>query len=121
MPLPNILPIDVHVVQGFTADVCTPGSAWAVAPIRGRIIAAYSVIYAPITTANNSWTMRVGGTTVTNSFSNQPFSGSAAGNVASCAPTANNLVDQGQAIEFLSDGVGSGVVPCMFFAVIREE
>jgi hypothetical protein len=121
MPLPNILPIDTRTVSGYTADICTAGSAWTVAPVRGRIVAGYSVIHAAITTAANSWTMYINNVAVSNSFTNQNNVGSAAGQVHSCSPSANNLVEQGQAIEFRSDGLGSGVVPAMYFAVIREE
>ena len=121
MPLYENNPLDTYVVSAYMADLSTASSAFAVAPVRGRIVKVYSVIYNAITGADAVWTMEINGVAVTGVSVTVTQSGSAAGDVDSDEPTGANTVNPGDAIEFISDGASSTTAPAMFFAVIREE
>lgn len=85
-------------------DLSSASSHYVVAPIAGTITAAYSVIDGAIATADTTLQLKIGGTNVTNGSITIAYSGSAAGDVDSCTPTAANTVSAGQAIEVASDG-----------------
>jgi len=85
-------------------DLSSAISHFVVSPIAGTITAAYSVIDGAIATADTTLQLKIGGTNVTNGAITIAYSGSAAGDVDSCTPTAANTVSAGQAIEIASDG-----------------
>lgn len=93
-------------------DVCTAGSHWVVAPLAGTISKIYSVIDGAIGTADTALSFKIAGVAVTNGDITITQSGSAAGDVNSATPTANNTVTDGQAIEIITDGAGSNTVAC---------
>lgn len=88
-------------------DISTPTSHWVVAPLAGTISKWYTVIENAITGANAGLTLEIGGVAVTNSAITVTQAGSAAGDVDSATPTANNTVSAGQAIEIVLDGASS--------------
>lgn len=106
-------------VTAYMADVSTAGSAFAIAPIRGKVIEVGSVIYNAITVANSAASTKIAGTAITGGTWTITQSGSAAGDVDSATPTAANFVNEGQNIEFISDGGSTTTCPAMFYAIIE--
>lgn len=121
MALPVPRPISEIVVQAYMADLSTASSAFAVAPCRGRIVRAYSVIGAAITVADAVWTIEINGTAVTGSSTTVAFTSAAAGDVDVSNPTGSNAVNEGDTIEFVSDGASTTTAPTMFVAVIERD
>jgi hypothetical protein len=121
MALPEYHPLNEVVVWAHLADVSTPSSAFAVAPVRGKIIKLGSVIYNAITVADSAVTSKIAGTAITGGSWTISQSGAVAGDVDTALPTAANTVVEDQVIEFISDGASSTVCPAMFFAVIRKS
>jgi hypothetical protein len=119
MALPKNRPLDVERVWAYMADVSTAGSAFAVAPARGRIIKMGSVIYNAITGTDSAITSKIAGTAITGGSWTITQSGSAAGDVDTAEPTAARDVTEDQNIEFISDGASSTTCPAMFFCDIE--
>lgn len=119
MALPKHRPLNVTRVYAHMADSSTAGSAFTVAPVRGKIIKVGSIIHAAVSSADTAITMEINGTAVTGGGWTIAYSGAAAGDVDTAVPTAANFVVEDDAIEFISDGAGSSTVPTTFFADIQ--
>lgn len=89
-------------------DISTPASYYIVIPIAGVISKFYTVIESNITGSNAGIALYINGVAVTNGTITVTQSGSAAGDIDSCTPTAANIVTAGQAIEVRLDGASSG-------------
>jgi hypothetical protein len=105
-------------VSSYNADMSTAGSSFAVAPTRGKIVKLGVVAHAAVTTAPNVLTAKIAGTAITIPTWTVTHTGAAAGDVVEVVPSAANLVADGNNIEFISDGAGSGTVPCTYYADI---
>lgn len=85
----------------------TAGTRYVVPGFRGKIVKAWSTISAAITTADEDLTLKINGTAVTGGVITIATAGSAAGDVDSCTPTANNVFTKGDAIEIENDGASA--------------
>lgn len=121
MAYPRLGVLNDRYVFAYMADVSTASSAFVPAPCRGKIIKMGSALYAAITGADSAITTEINGTAVTGGAWTITQSGSAAGDVDTAEPTAANVVNEGDTIEFISDGASSTTAPMMFYAVIREQ
>jgi hypothetical protein len=121
MSLPKNRPFNIIRVSTYMADSSTAGSAFTVAPCRGKIVKMGSVIHAAVTTADTAITSKVAGTSITGGAWTIAFTGAAAGDEDTAIPTAANTVNEDDNIEFVSDGAGSGTVPTTFFADILVD
>jgi hypothetical protein len=92
-----------------------------VSPWRGQLKRVYSALHVAITGANAVWTMEINGTAVTGVSVTITQSGSAAGDVDSGEPTAVTYLNEGDVIEFISDGASSTTAPTTFTAVIERD
>lgn len=124
MALPSNRPLTVVRVFSYNSDMSTAGSSFATSPIRGKVILLGSIIHAAVTTAPNVLTAKIGvsgsaGTAITTPTWTQSHTSSLAGTIVEVVPTGANTVDQGNNIEFISDGAGSGTVPCTYYADIQ--
>lgn len=108
---------NVIVLNCFMADAANAEDAWVVSPLAGTITAIWSTIY-NVCDANTVITPSIGGVNITNGSLTIASAGSAAGDVDSSSPSANNDVNAGQAIRFLSDGGATGALPVMFTLLI---
>lgn len=97
-------------VRISTLDTAT--SYYVVSPYNGVLIAAHAVIEKAIATANSVITPSIAGVDITTGIVTIPFTGSAAGNVVSVAPSALNSILAGQAIKFAVGGTTTGGSPC---------
>jgi hypothetical protein len=118
MALPLNRPLNVVRVFSYNSDMSTAGSSFSVAPCRGKVVKIGVVAHAAVTTAPNVLTAKIAGTAITIPTWTVTHSGAAAGDVVEVTPSAANLVADGNNIEFISDGAGSGTVPCTYYADI---
>lgn len=93
-------------------DISTAASSWLVSPIAGTIDKVWSVIDGTIATANAVITFELGGTAITGGTITVAYSGSAAGDVDTCTPTALNTVAADGAIEVVNAGASTNTVIC---------
>lgn len=119
MALPVNRPLDIIRVSSYNGDMSAAGSSFAVFPTRGRIVLLGVVAHAAVTTAPNVLTSKIAGTAITHATWTVTHSGAAAGDVVEVSPTAARDGTAGQHIEFITDGAGSGTVPCTFYADIE--
>jgi len=101
-------------------DISSAGSTFVPVPDDGRIIKIFTSIKNAITTANAALSFEIGGTAVTGGGITVTQSGSAAGDVDTAEPTAANSVNEGQAIEMITDGGSSTACECVVTFVIRR-
>jgi hypothetical protein len=101
-------------------DISTAGSTFVPVPDDGRIIKIFTSITNAITTANAALSFEIGGTAVTGGGITVTQAGSAAGDVDTAEPTAENSVNEGQAIEMITDGGSSTACECVVTFVIRR-
>lgn len=121
MTTPHRRPAEWFTVSAYLADLSTAGSAFTVAPCRGYIKTARSVIENAITVADATWTLEINGTAVTGVSVTVANSGSAAGDVDEGIPTSlsTSLVNEGDAIEFVNAAGSTTTCPVRFHAVIE--
>jgi hypothetical protein len=118
MALPVNRPFNVIRVFAYMADASTAGSTFTVSPCRGKIVKMGSILHAAITTADDAITTEINGTAVTGGAWTIATASSAPGDVDTAVPTAANLVNTDDAIEFINDGASDTTAPVTFFADI---
>ena len=91
-------------------DITAVADYYIVSPFAGTIVKIYSVIDGTIASANKTLTASIDGVAVTNGAITIAYSGSAAGDVDSCTPTALNTVTAGQAIKIAAAGATTNAV-----------
>lgn len=114
-------PLFDRVVQAEMNDVSTASSTFVVSPYKGRIIRIQGVLHAAITSANAALTTEINGTAVTGGGFTIVQSGSAAGDTFEAYPTGANFVEEGDVIEFITDGASSTTARMTCVATIRES
>lgn len=123
MALPVPRSISETAVSAHLADISAASSTFVVAPFRGRIVRCYSVIHGAISGADAVWTVKINGVAVTGISVTVANSGSAAGDVDVGLPTvvSTSYVNEGDVIEFVSDGASSTTAMATFTAVIERD
>lgn len=111
--------IDYYTVGMST--IATAQSAWVVAIAAGTIVSFSSVIDGALTTVDETITLEIGGTPVTNGVITIAYSGSAAGDVDAVSPTSGNTVGANGAIEVVSSGASSGTVNATFTIGVKRS
>jgi hypothetical protein len=107
---PNTPPVSRKFITAYIADVSTAGQIYVVPGFRGKIIKAYSALNGAIAGADAGLALKIGGTAVTGGTITITQSGSAAGDVDSCTPTAARSFTPTQAIEIETDGASTNAV-----------
>lgn len=98
-------------LQGVIDDVSTAASFWTPpCPVNGTIVAIASSINGAIATADAALTFEIGGVAITGGAITIAYSGSAAGDADSAAPTAANAITAGTAIECITDGASTNTI-----------
>jgi len=120
MALPVNRPFTEIVVGNQLADVSAASSTWAVAPSKGRLVRAYSILHGAITGADCTWTVEVAGTAITGTGTIANAS-SAAGDVDEVVYSGDIRVNEGDKIKFVSAGESSTTAIASFFAVIERD
>ena len=109
-----------YFLTSTIADISTASSTFVPVPDGGRIIKIFTSIKNAITTADAALSFEIGGTAITGGGITITQSGSAAGDVDTAEPTAANSVNEGQAIEMITDGGSSTACECVVTFVIRR-
>lgn len=117
MALPKARIADARTVQCHAANISSAGSAFTVAPCKGKITKLWSVIHSTISVGDNTVTTKIAGTAITGGAITIANSGSAAGDVDSSVPTGANFVYEDQNIEFAYTG-STDACPATFYASI---
>ena len=120
MALQEHTPFDRIYLTANLVDISTASSAFVACPVRGKIVKAWSVIYAAISAADAIWTLEINNTAVTGVSVTVANSGSAAGDVDEGLPTSlsTSQVLPGDRIEFVSDGASSTAAAATFTVAI---
>jgi hypothetical protein len=120
MTLPVNEPINEAVVSCKTASVgTTPAAAWAVAPVKGRVVRTFAVLEGTVTGAAAIAVAINGGANI----GALSIPAGAAGTAASDVPAATGVprdVQEGDAISFTPSGATGAGIPAQFHAVIRK-
>ncbi len=90
------------------ASLDTVGDYYIPFAYNSTIDKVYSTIDGAILTADKTLTLSIGGVDVTNGVITITQAGSAAGDVDSCTPTANNTVSAGAALKVAATGGTTG-------------
>lgn len=96
----------------YLANAANAKDAYVVCPQAGEITAIWTVIY-DACDGNTIITSSIAGVNITDGSVTISAAGSAAGDVDSATPSANNDILAGQAIRFLSDGGATAALPVM--------
>lgn len=118
MALPTNRPASEIAVGAQLADISAATSAWTIAPCKGRLKRAFSVLRGQISAADCTWAVYVAGVAATGTVT-VAQSGSAAGDVDSVEYTTDVRVNEGDSIEFRSAGESSTTAIADFVAVIQ--
>lgn len=100
-------------------NISAAGTAYVASSKYGKIKAAYAVIDGAIITGNATLQMTINGTNVTNGLITIIQSGSAAGQVFSCTPSALNTVAEGDVIGFVQGGSSANTVKAYITVIIQ--
>lgn len=129
MPVTQNTPLTTHCWPITTATVVTAQAAYIVAPFRGRIIEAGSVLGSAVTTADATVTVSIGGTAVTGGAYVITQSGSAAGDKdyaatndsgANAVITGANNFQKGDLIKFALTGSGTAGGPVSHYLHVQK-
>lgn len=121
MAYPVQFPLNTVTLNAQLADLSTASSCFVACPVRGTLVTAYSTILNSITGADATWSLEINDVAVTGSTATVTQSGSAAGDVDSCTPTALNIVNIGDRIEFKSAAGSTTTCLTNFTAVIKVK
>ena len=114
--------LNVVSVQFTIGDVSSAGQMYI--PISsetaGEIVEIRTALGGAISGANAGLTAKINGTAVTGGTIAIAHAGSAAGDIDSCAPTAANVVVEGDNLEIETDGASTGAQEVTGIVKIRR-
>ena len=119
MAYPYIPDVRNKFITAYLADVSTAGQIYVTPGFNGEIVNVHTALNGAIGTANAGLTLKIGGTAVTGGTITIAYSGSAAGDVDSCTPTAAKTFTSTQAIEIETDGASTNTVAVMITLELR--
>ena len=108
MPYPTTPPFNAILLPVEIPDISTADQRHIAPGFRGKIVRATSSLGGAITVADADLTLKISGTAVTGGVITVGTSGSAAGTVDSCIPTAANTFTADDHIEVETDGASTG-------------
>lgn len=111
--------LNEYTINVDFADANAAGSIFVVAPHAGSIVGLHAVNAVTNSTAATVLTAEIAGVLVTAPAWTIAIT-QAAGTVSSSVPTAANVVTAGQAIEIITDGGGTPVMPTSITIVISR-
>ena len=101
-------------------DVSTAGQVYVPVPDGGKIIKVITALNGAIGTADAVLTLKIGGAAVTGGTVTITQSGSAAGDVDSCVPTAATEVLEDGPIEIETTGASSNAISVDGVIIVRR-
>ena len=109
-----------YFLHAEIADISTASSTFVPVPDSGKIIKIITSLQGAISGGNAGISFEIGGTAVTGGGITVAHSGSAAGDIDTAEPTAANDIQEGQAIEMLTDAGSTGANKLNVTFVIRR-
>lgn len=109
-----------YFLYGSIPDISTADNLMLTVPDGGEIIKIMSVIENAITVGDATLTSKINGTAVTGGTITIATAGSAAWDQDSCAPTAANVVNEGDVIEIETDGGSTTACQASIVVVVRR-
>lgn len=103
----------------YMADVSAASKAYIIPGFRGKIRKVNTVLGGAITGADSVVTVKINSTAVTGGTITVANSGSAAGDVDTCTPTALNTFTATDILTFDSDGASSTTQPLYITAILE--
>lgn len=110
MPYPYIPPLTSRFITVEIADISTASQKYVVPGFDGKVVGIKSVINGAIATSDAVLTPKINGTTITDGAITVANSGSAAGDVDSSVPSAENYFSEDDALEIETDGASTNTV-----------
>lgn len=110
--------LNQYVVNLDIADGSAEALYYAVCPHAGDIAKIWTVTDGSVGTADITITAAIGAVAVTGGVVTIATAGSAAGDVDSCTPSAENTVTAGQPVNFTVTGGGAGGSPRIHLAMV---
>lgn len=99
-------------------DISTAGQIYVVSPYKGKVVKVYSVINGAIANVDAILTVKDKGGNSMGTIT-VAYSGSAAGDVDSLTPTANNALCAGDTVEIETNGGSTNAVKCVITVRIK--
>jgi len=112
---------DKYYLTVQLADISTASSCYVVVPHDAYVTKIYSVISGTIADADCVITAYKGSTALTGGVITVAYSGSAAGDVDSCSPTAGNNFTAGQVIKITTGGQSTNTVIGVFTIELKKN
>ena len=109
-----------YFITAEIEDISTASSTFVAIPDGGKVVKILTALQGAISGADAAITFEVGGTAMTNSAITVANASSAAGDVDSSEPTAANSVEEGDAIEMITDGASATACEAVITFVIRR-
>src|SRR6185369_13363769 len=124
MALTRNYPLTVQILDSSAASVVTGQNGYVIAPFRGKIIQAGTLLGGATTTADSTVTLSIAGTAVTGGAFVITQSGSAAGDhdyaatgdsSANAVITGANIFNKNDLIKFALTGTGTAGAPLSLY------
>ena len=109
-----------YFLTGTIDDVSTAFTSRVAVPDGGRVIKITTVLGGTISGANAGITAKINGTAITGGTITVAYSGSAAGDVDSCEPTAANTCSEDDYIGIATDGASTNTHSLHYTIIIRR-
>ena len=119
--LPDDSSVNEFLLTLDIADGSADATYYLVSPYAGTIKKIYTVTDGAVGTADITVTGKIGSTAITDGAVTIATSGSAAGDVDSVTPSAENVITAGAAMNFVVAGGGSGGTPRIRVTVVLER
>lgn len=109
-----------YFITAEIEDVSTASSTFVTVPDGGKIIKIFSALQGAISGGDAALSFEIGGTAVAGGGITIANASSAAGDVDSSEPTGANSINEGEAIEMITDGGSTGTAKAVITFVIRR-
>lgn len=111
----------VAYITAVFDDISTAGTIYIPVPFAGTVTSVRSVINGTIATDDVDLTVKVNTSAMTNGVITIAYSGSAAGDLDSCSPTAGNTITTSDYLAVTSDGASTNTVSAtLAFTITRS-
>ena len=109
-----------YFITAEIEDISTASSTFVAIPDGGKVVKIITALQGAISGGDAAITFEIGGTAITGGGITVANSGSAAGDIDTAEPTADNQVEEGGSIEMITDGGSTGAKKLGVTFVIRR-
>lgn len=116
----SILDVNDFYMTEILDDVSTASSTYMAVPVGCQLVKIYGVLQNTIASGDPTISFSIGGISVTGGDLTFTASGSAAGDVESATPSANNSLSAGGVLRIQTDGASTNTVPVVLTLTFRK-